>query len=100
MERGDARTNPGTCPSRKRRADNSSAGRVRPGAGAGSHRPDRIRPHRDRVTATGWVPPTAGSSTSDPGAGFFGSRLSPLVCRRSTCSSTTASLPVALCDLN
>ena len=59
----------------------SARGRAR-----GSHRPDRFRPHRDRVTATGWVPPTAGSSTSAPGAGFFGSRLSPLVCRRSTCS--------------
>ena len=35
-----------------------------------------------------------------PGAGFFGSRLSSPVCRRSTCSSTTASIPVAICDLN
>ena len=57
-----------------------------PGRACSSHRPDRTRSHRDRVTATGWVPPTAGSSTSAPLAGFFGSRLPSLVCRRSTCS--------------
>jgi hypothetical protein len=71
-----------------------------PGRARSSHRPDRTRSHRDGVTATDWMPPTAGSSTSAPGAGFFGSRLSSVVCRRSTCPSTTASTPVALCDSN